>query len=117
MYVISWTIFVQKLLIAAGGSGAFGHFESTKDMSHLTKVSCRGEEGYMKLIFLYGRVSSTAQGPPVFIRYSTVTLGREFPDLARNPRGFAVKFYTGEGNYDLVGLSWVSCSNFQSTAC
>jgi catalase len=35
---------------------------------------------------------------------SGVTLGREFPDLARNPRGFAVKFYTGEGNYDLVGL-------------
>lgn len=44
---------------------------------------------------------------PIFIRYSTVTLGREFPDLARNPRGFAVKFYTGEGNYDIVGLNFV----------
>jgi catalase len=44
---------------------------------------------------------------PVFVRFSTVTLGREFPDLARNPRGFAVKFYTGEGNYDLVGLNFV----------
>ncbi|KAF7590032.1 hypothetical protein BBP40_003421 [Aspergillus hancockii] len=34
------------------------------------------------------------------------TLGREFPDLARNPRGFAIKFYTGEGNYDIVGLNF-----------
>ena len=35
-----------------------------------------------------------------------MTLGREFPDLARNPRGFAIKFYTGEGNYDIVGLNF-----------
>lgn len=41
------------------------------------------------------------------MRFSTVTLGREFPDLARNPRGFAIKFYTGEGNYDIVGLNFV----------
>lgn len=40
------------------------------------------------------------------MRFSTVTLGREFPDSARNPRGFAIKFYTGEGNYDIVGLNW-----------
>jgi len=33
-------------------------------------------------------------------------LGREFPDEARNPRGFAIKFYTKEGNYDIVGLNW-----------
>jgi catalase len=45
---------------------------------------------------------------PVFVRFSTVTLGREFPDEARNPRGFAVKFYTKEGNYDIVGLNFVS---------
>ncbi|TRX89110.1 hypothetical protein FHL15_010027 [Xylaria flabelliformis] len=43
---------------------------------------------------------------PVFMRFSTVTLGREFPDEARNPRGFAIKFYTKEGNYDLVGLNF-----------
>lgn len=43
---------------------------------------------------------------PVFVRFSTVTLGREFPDEARNPRGFAIKFYTKEGNYDLVGLNF-----------
>ncbi|KAK1049344.1 hypothetical protein LTR33_014792 [Friedmanniomyces endolithicus] len=43
---------------------------------------------------------------PIFMRFSTVTLGREFPDEARNPRGFAIKFYTGEGNYDIVGLNF-----------
>jgi hypothetical protein len=48
---------------------------------------------------------------PVFTRFSTVTLGREFPDVARNPRGFAIKFYTGEGNYDIVGLNWVSLTS------
>jgi len=74
------------------GSGAFGYFETTKDVSNLTKAN-----------FL-------SQGPgqktPIFIRFSTVTLGREFPDEGRNPRGFAIKFYTGEGNYDIVGLNF-----------
>lgn len=62
-------------------------------MSHLTKAQ-----------FLNGSGTKT----PIFLRFSTVTVGREFPDLARNPRGFAIKFYTGEGNYDIVGLNWVS---------
>jgi catalase len=44
---------------------------------------------------------------PAFVRFSTVTLGREFPDEARNPRGFAIKLYTMEGNYDIVGLNFV----------
>jgi catalase len=35
---------------------------------------------------------------PVTTRFSTVTYGREYPDQARNPRGFATKFYTAEGN-------------------
>ncbi|KAG8532960.1 uncharacterized protein KY384_001741 [Bacidia gigantensis] len=68
------------------GSGAFGHFEVTEDVSKFTKL--RGQEY------------------PLFLRFSTVTLGREFPDSARNPRGFAIKLYTGEGNYDIVGLNW-----------
>jgi hypothetical protein len=46
----------------------------------------------------------------VFVRFSTVTLGREFPDEARNPRGFAIKFYTKEGNYDIVGLNFCTYS-------
>lgn len=73
------------------GSGAFGYFETTSDVSDLTKAN-----------FLSGKGVKT----PIFIRFSTVTLGREFPDTARNPRGFAVKFYTQEGNYDIVGLNW-----------
>ena len=73
------------------GSGAFGYFECTKDMSDLTKAD------FLK---------SAGEKTPIFIRFSTVTLGREFPDSARNPRGFAIKLYTGEGNYDIVGLNW-----------
>ncbi|KAK5121292.1 hypothetical protein LTR85_005458 [Meristemomyces frigidus] len=73
------------------GSGAFGYFETTADVSDLTKAN-----------FLQTVGSKT----PIFIRFSTVTLGREFPDEARNPRGFAIKFYTGEGNYDIVGLNF-----------
>ncbi|KAI9811861.1 MAG: hypothetical protein M1827_005212 [Pycnora praestabilis] len=73
------------------GSGAFGYFETTKDVSKLTKAHFLSQPGLKT---------------PLFLRFSTVTLGREFPDTARNPRGFAIKFYTGEGNYDIVGLNW-----------
>ncbi|KAK8040838.1 hypothetical protein PG994_013845 [Apiospora phragmitis] len=73
------------------GSGAFGYFECTHDVTHLTKAN-----------FL----QSVGERTPIFIRFSTVTLGREYPDEGRNPRGFAVKFYTKEGNYDNVGLNF-----------
>ncbi|SCV73303.1 BQ2448_7229 [Microbotryum intermedium] len=63
------------------GSSAFGTFTVKHDISHLTKAA--------------------------FLQPGTVTpAGREYPDQARNPRGFATKFYTADGNYDLVGLSW-----------
>ena len=95
------------------GSGAFGYFETTRDVSDLTKVRWPGVclliapsvlIGIEQANFLNGTNVKT----PVFVRFSTVTLGREFPDSARNPRGFAIKFYTAEGNYDLVGLNFVS---------
>jgi len=73
------------------GSGAFGYFECTKEVTDLTKADF---------------VSTVGEKTPIFIRFSTVTLGREFPDEARNPRGFAIKFYTKEGNYDIVGLNF-----------
>ncbi|KAI6782379.1 uncharacterized protein J7T54_001236 [Emericellopsis cladophorae] len=73
------------------GSGAFGFFECTDDVTELTKAN-----------FL----STVGEKTPAFVRFSTVTLGREFPDEARNPRGFAIKLYTGEGNYDIVGLNF-----------
>jgi catalase len=53
-------------------------------------------------------LSSVGEKTPIFIRFSTVTPGREYADEARNPRGFAIKFYTMEGNYDIVGLNFVS---------
>lgn len=53
-------------------------------------------------------LSTVGEKTPAFVRFSTVTLGREFPDEARNPRGFAIKLYTNEGNYDIVGLNFVS---------
>ncbi|KAL1957204.1 hypothetical protein VTO42DRAFT_6238 [Malbranchea cinnamomea] len=78
-------------MVHPSGSGAFGYFETTKDMSGLCKAD------FLK---------SSGIKTPVFVRFSTVTFGREFPDSGRNPRGFAIKFYTGEGNYDIVGLNF-----------
>lgn len=82
---------VVERRVHAAGPGHFGYFEVTKDASSLTKADFLSEVG---------------KKTPLFLRFSTVTLGKEFPDLARNPRGFAIKFYTGEGNYDIVGLNW-----------
>lgn len=80
---------IVERMVHPCGTGAIGHFEVTKDVSDLTCAA-----------FL-DKVGKTT---PVFGRFSTTTFGREFPDSARNPRGFAVKFYTEEGNYDMVGL-------------
>ncbi|MTI63517.1 catalase [Methylophaga sp.] len=71
----------------AKGGGAFGHFEVTNDVSQYTKAA----------VFQPGIKTE------VLIRFSTVAGERGSPDTWRDPRGFAVKFYTSEGNYDLVG--------------
>jgi catalase len=71
----------------AKGSGAFGHFQVTKDVSAFTKAA----------VFQPGTRTDT------LIRFSTVAGERGSPDTWRDPRGFALKFYTSEGNYDLVG--------------
>ena len=55
------------------------------------------KEGFLKIL------SYIEKKMPVFVRFSTVTGGRGSADTVRDPRGFAVKFYTEEGNYDLVG--------------
>ena len=72
----------------ARGSGAHGVFKVYESMSHVTKAK-----------FL----TDTSIETPVFVRFSTVTGSRGSTDLARDARGFAVKFYTQEGNFDLVG--------------
>ncbi len=71
----------------AKGSGAFGRFEVTEDVSQYTKAA----------VFQPGTKTDT------LIRFSTVAGERGSPDTWRDPRGFALKFYTSEGNYDMVG--------------
>ena len=71
----------------AKGSGAFGRFEVTNDVSAFTKAA----------VFQPGTTTETV------IRFSTVAGERGSPDTWRDPRGFALKFYTTEGNYDIVG--------------
>ena len=71
----------------AKGGGAFGHFEVTHDVSAYTKAA----------VFQPGTKTDT------LIRFSTVAGERGSPDTWRDPRGFALKFYTTEGNYDMVG--------------
>jgi catalase len=71
----------------AKGSGAFGVFETTADVSRYTKAS------------LFQRGAATR----MLARFSTVAGEQGSPDTWRDVRGFALKFYTSEGNYDLVG--------------
>lgn len=71
----------------AKGSGAFGHFEVTEDVSQYTKAA----------LFQPGVKTD------VLMRFSTVAGERGSPDTWRDPRGFSIKFYTTEGNYDMVG--------------
>ncbi|HNP37828.1 MAG TPA: catalase [Woeseiaceae bacterium] len=71
----------------AKGGGAFGHFKVTSDVSAYTKAA----------VFQPGTQTDT------LIRFSTVAGERGSPDTWRDPRGFSLKFYTTEGNYDMVG--------------
>ncbi|EDY45723.1 catalase [Streptomyces sp. SPB074] len=71
----------------AKGSGAFGHFEVTGDVTAYTKAE----------VFRPGTRTE------LLARFSTVAGERGSPDTWRDPRGFAPKFYTSQGNYDLVG--------------
>ena len=71
----------------AKGSGAFGRFQVTHDVSRYTKAA----------VFQPGTQTD------VLARFSTVAGERGSPDTWRDPRGFALKFYTTDGNYDMVG--------------
>ena len=79
---------IPERVVHAKGSGAHGVFEVTHDFSKYTKAK-----------FL----STVGQKTPTFVRFSTVAGERGAPDTVRDPRGFAIKFYTEEGNYDMVG--------------
>ncbi|WP_068618672.1 catalase KatA [Paenibacillus tuaregi] len=79
---------VPERVVHAKGAGAHGYFEVTQDVSSYTKAAFLSEVG---------------KRTPLFIRFSTVAGELGSADTVRDPRGFAVKFYTEEGNYDLVG--------------
>lgn len=78
---------IPERVVHARGSGAHGIFEATADISKYTKAK-----------FLQKGTKT-----PLFIRFSTVAGFKGSTDLARDVRGFSVKFYTEDGNYDLVG--------------
>jgi catalase len=78
---------IPERIVHARGSAAHGYFEATEDISDL---SCAA-------VFRKG------ERTPVFTRFSTVIGGPGSVDTVRDVRGFAVKFYTAEGNWDLVG--------------
>ncbi len=79
---------IPERVVHARGAGAHGTFVATADMSAFTRA---------KLF------SGNNKETPVFVRFSTVVHGQGSPETLRDPRGFATKFYTEEGNYDLVG--------------
>jgi catalase len=79
---------IPERIVHARGSGAHGYFECYEPLTELTAASLFAEAG---------------KRTPVFVRFSTVAGERGSTDTARDVRGFAVKFYTDEGNWDLVG--------------
>jgi catalase len=79
---------IPERIVHARGSGAHGYFELYQSMEKYTTA---------KLF------TDTSVKTPVFVRFSTVAGSKGSTDMARDARGFAVKFYTQEGNYDLVG--------------
>jgi catalase len=79
---------IPERVVHAKGAGAHGYFQVHKSMAKFTCAK-----------FLQDPKKKT----PVFVRFSTVVGARGSADTARDPRGFAVKFYTEDGNYDLVG--------------
>jgi catalase len=84
---------VPERVVHARGAGAHGYFEAygkveDEPVSKYTRAKLFQEAG---------------KRTPVFVRFSTVAGAMESPETARDPRGFAVKFYTEDGNWDLVG--------------
>jgi catalase len=79
---------IPERVVHARGYGAHGYFETTKSLSEYTRAD------------IFQRVGEKT---PVFVRFSTVAGSKGSFDLARDVRGFAVKIYTKEGNWDIVG--------------
>lgn len=82
---------IPERVVHAKGAGAHGFFKCYKCMKDYTMAKFLSEAGKVT---------------PTFVRFSTVIGQRGAADTLRDPRGFAVKFYTEEGNYDLVGINF-----------
>ncbi|MDB5776077.1 MAG: catalase family protein [Herbaspirillum sp.] len=80
---------IPERIVHARGTGIFGEFVSSGDISALTDA----------------QVFASGAKTPVFVRFSTVMGYRGSPEQARDPRGFAIKFYTKQGNWDMVGIN------------
>jgi catalase len=79
---------IPERVVHAQGSGAYGHFAVTHDITRYTSAKLFSEVG---------------KKTEVFVRFSTVGGEKGSSDSVRDPRGFAVKFYTEEGNWDMTG--------------
>ncbi|KAI9660017.1 MAG: catalase A [Bathelium mastoideum] len=79
---------IPERVVHARGAGAFGHFKLHESAADVTNA---------------GVLTDTSRETPVFLRFSTVLGSRGSADTVRDVRGFAVKFYTSEGNWDIVG--------------
>ncbi len=79
---------IPERVVHARGSAAHGYFEAYQDLREFTRAA---------------PFAAACKRTPVFVRFSTVVGERGSADLARDVRGFATKFYTEEGNWDLVG--------------
>ncbi|MCA9736072.1 MAG: catalase [Gemmatimonadetes bacterium] len=79
---------ISERVVHARGYGAHGYFETYESLADVTRAD------------LFQRAGEKT---PAFVRFSTVAGNKGSPDLARDVRGFAVKLYTKEGNWDLVG--------------
>jgi catalase len=79
---------IPERIVHARGFGAHGYFENYEPLTDITRADPFSEAGLRT---------------PVFVRFSTVAGNQGSPDLARDVRGFAVKLYTREGNWDIVG--------------
>ena len=79
---------IPERVVHARGFGAHGYFENYESLADVTRADLFQRPG---------------EQTPVFVRFSTVAGSKGSPDLARDVRGFATKFYTREGNWDLVG--------------
>src|SRR5665648_1023906 len=79
---------IPERVVHAKGAGAHGYFEVTADVTPYTRAAFLSEVG---------------KKTDVFVRFSTVGGEKGSADAERDPRGFAIKFYTEEGNYDMTG--------------